>query len=247
MPTRPVLLLVLLTSCAGGRGADPAAGTPAAEGRSTAPSQTARPALEYRLALEVEMEHGCSLSHESRGESGELVLEVDDKDRATLTLQLEGSTVFGPSFSEFQKGDHDFSTTTTCSRSVWTGTAKRASRRLTATFDTVRTSKDEVPGYGAELPPPQTLPSSLILACSEGTVPVYDAKRPSEPFWDVEGEKPQDRQVLLCKPSEQILGWLHHMVLVDEAIPLAETPGLALQSSTFYFSDRLIIRLAGPS
>ena len=126
MPTRPVLLLVLLTSCAGGRGADPASSAPA--GRSTSPSQAA---LEYRLALGVEMEHGCSLSHESRGETGELVLEVDDQDRATLTLQLEGSTVFGPSFSEFQKGDHDFFTTSSCSRSVWTGTAKRASRRLT--------------------------------------------------------------------------------------------------------------------
>lgn len=200
--------------------------------------------LEYSLELEIDHEHGCSQSHQSTGVDIDLGLQIGAGDEATLTLHLDSTSVMGPSFSKFQQGDQHFTTTHTEESSVWTGTAKRSGSRISITFEWIESSSYEVHGHGGELPPPTRSPSSLTLLCSKSTAPVYEALEKDEYFWDVEGKTAEPHEVMICKPSEEILGWHHDMALVEGGIPLAAPPGIAMLSSHMFYSESQIIRHA---
>ncbi len=198
--------------------------------------------LAYSLDLEIDHEHGCSQSHESTGVDIDLDLEISGQDEAVLTLHLDSTVVMGPSFSNFQQGDQDFTTTFSKEHSVWTGTAKRSGSRLSITFEWIETASYKVYGYGGELPPPVKSPSSLTLLCAMSSKPVYPAVVGDEYFWDVEGKPAEPADLLLCKPSDEILGWHHDMALVDGGIPLAAPPGIAMLSSRMFYNESQIIR-----
>lgn len=244
---QPAFILSTLILCCSGRTSTHTSGPEPlkkVEPPAAKPAAGTGEALTYSLDLEIDNEHGCSQSHESTGVDAELVLQVSPDDEATLTLHLHSTSVFGPSFSKFQQGENDFYTTYSEEQSVWTGTAKRSGSRISIAFDHVETSSYEVHGYGGELPPPVGSTSSLTLLCTTSTVPVYAALEEDEYFWDVEGKTPEPTDVVLCKPSDEILGWLHDMALVDGGIPLGSPPGIAMLSSRMFYSESQVIRHA---
>ena len=59
---------------------------------------------------------------------------------------------------------------------------------------------------------------------------------------DVEGKTAEPAEVMLCKPSDEILGWHHDMAIVDGGIPLAEPPGISMLSSRMFYNEQQIIR-----
>jgi hypothetical protein len=242
--TTIVLASVLLSCSCGTKTTPPEPPTlkPAPAPEQEAPPLAAEDALAYTLDLEIDHEHGCSQSHQSTGVDIELSLQVSAANEATLTLHLDSTSVMGPSFSSYQQGDQDFTTTYTEEQSVWTGTARRSGSRLSITFEWVETASYEVYGYGGELPPAKRSPSSLSLLCSKSSVLVYEAVKKDESFWDVEGKTAEPHEVMLCKPSEEILGWHHDMALVDGGIPLAAPPGIAMLSTHMFYNESQVIR-----
>ncbi|MBW2262967.1 MAG: hypothetical protein JRG91_13400 [Deltaproteobacteria bacterium] len=245
-----IILAAVLVSCSNGAASKKTAPLPLK--KVAAPDEVAAPEpgppvaaqgpLEYSLDLEIDHEHGCSQSHQSTGVDATLKLEIDSEDEAVLTLHLKSTSVMGPSFSKFQQGDDSFYSTHKQEHSVWTGTAKRSGSRLSVTFEWIETASYEVQGYGGELPPAKKSPSSLTLLCAKSTKPVYAALEKDEYFWDVEGKTPESAEVMLCKPSDEILGWHHDMALVDGGIPLAEPPGISMLSSKMFYNEQQIIR-----
>lgn len=241
-----IVLAAIIASCSGGRTTRPVEPPPPPAAEEPAPTSSALEdgPLTYSLDLEIDHEHGCSQSHQSTGVSAELRLEISAGNEATLTMHLDSTSVMGPSFSKFQQGDQDFTTTYIEEQSAWTGTVKRSGSRFSISFEWIETASYEVYGYGGELPPAVKSHSSLTLLCAMSSRPVYPAVAEGESFWDVESEQAGPADLLLCKPSEEILGWHHDMALVEGGIPLAAPPGIAMLSTHMFYSESQVIRHA---
>lgn len=221
----------------------PATPTPQPAPQKATPSQPQVP-VTYRLAFDVSLEHGCSQSHESRGTDGSLVLEVNEKNEATLTVHAQYTSVFGPSFSKFQQGYDDFSTIFNTEHSVWTGTAERTENRINVTFHTIESASIKWMDYGnPDLPLATTSAASLGLSCKIAPTEVYAPLEEGTYFWETDDETPEQKAVLLCKPSGPLFEGWEDMILVDDAVPLLDGAGLALESSTMFWNTSLTIRL----
>jgi len=241
--------LLLQLSCSSGRGQE-AAQSPGTDPRpvQAAPAPPEAEPGAYRLDFEIDFEHGCSLSNESRGADGYLSLDIGADGKAALTLDLDEGSVMGPSFGEFQKGNQSFSYQHSETHDVWTGTAGTEGQGIRVAFEKLAHSFDEAWEYDkTELPPPTESASQLVLECTSSTIDVYGQVPRGKYFWDTEGEIPSPSPVLLCKPSEEILGWFHQMVLVDGVIPLGPGRGIAMLSSRIYYSENRVIRLGASS
>jgi hypothetical protein len=229
----------------------------AAKGSESPPPRTASPTavpspppgpVAYRLAFDVGLEHGCSQSNESRGADGTLEIEIDAKNRATLTVHSEHTSVIGPSFSMYKQGHDDFFTTFKKEHAVYAGSAERTPNRVDLAFETVSRSAVEWMEYGdPDLPEPTPSSAHLTLACRIAPLEIYGPVPKDGAFWNVDGETPMLRDVLLCRPSGPLFEGYEDMILVEESFPMLEGDGLALESDILYYNERLVIRLAGSS
>ncbi len=204
--------------------------------------------LELTLRFDVDFEHGCSQSMEGRGAEGRLVLAVDGSDTATLTLELNESSVMGPSLGKYQAGGGDFIHQSWDELTVWKGRAKRSGKKLTLMFSEVSAARAANPQYGkAELPKPTTSPCSLGLRCSTGTVPAYpSAGKGSMVTLVEEGLVATEVPVLLCEGLGESLDWWGpDLLAADGAMPFGPGDGIVVGAWTFYYNRDVVIRL-GP-
>lgn len=129
----------------------------------------------HALALPVQLvggldrhaQHSCSQSFASSHGLARTSLVIDASGAAQLTLEGSDDATSGPSPGRYAAGDHDFTTTHTLHRSVWSGHATIAGARLTVAFTSVEAAEVRFTGTGTlPLPAPTTTPFAGQLACA---------------------------------------------------------------------------------
>lgn len=203
-------------------------------------------ALDFRLDLDLKNEHGCSQSMASDSLDGTMMLQVSEGDEAALSLEYERFYTIGPSLGKFKEGMTNFTHTTTLLKNVWSGRAERKPRSVTLEFKTVQTSSVKYEGYGkAELPAPNTEPSTLRLDCILKVIEAYPPVRPGGSPKDTENENPGEAEAMLCRSSQELLEWFSDVVLIEDALPFGPGPGLTLIYDRFYsvLNETHLVRL----
>lgn len=222
-----------------------------ADPQETSPDETSTPPppasllshLPERLALEIDLdyEHGCSQSHESRGFTGAILLELGTENGATMTLELDELTILGPSYGAYRLGERDFSQIRTVTRRVMTGRRRIEGDELIIDLERIANSSTQISGYGTPtLPPPTEVAARASIVCREGQVDAYPPEPDAVNRWSIEGQTASPLPVLLCRFSEELFD-LEPEILVDGAYPLA-TPTLTVNLHSFYGDANLIFR-----
>jgi hypothetical protein len=187
--------------------------------------------LRFTADLDLHSEHGCSQSHESRGARGSVSLVIDPNDHATLTVHLEGSTVFGPSPGRFRQGDRDFVHTPNRTHDAWQGSVVRCDDTLHVRLTRVLSSRDQHGSWeDAALPDAAASNADLSVVCRAGTLSAFALPSDGSTIWALEGEPTERVAVLICELKEELFE-LQDLVLVDGALPLARSPDLVLYGS----------------
>jgi hypothetical protein len=247
------LAWVLLVGCASvppqpaARRASAVAVPPAASVSATpdAPPPRRSPApATYRLALDIDLTHGCSQSSESRSSSAVLVLTVDGRGGATLDVDVTSRSIEGPSLGAFRAGQRGFFTISSKRHATWRGRVEALGDGFDAHFDAVHAADVRWQGDGeADLPPMTLRAAALELECRRGLIEGYGPKAGAAAA-DTAGETPARLAVLLCRSSEPLFELDWESAQVDGAMPIAAVPGLQLFARTFFYDHHRVWRWA---
>lgn len=200
--------------------------------------------MDLSLVLDVDFEHGCSQSMESRSISGTLDLKIFTGDKAVLALDIEEYYTFGPSLGKFKQGHRDFTHRYWKERRVWKGKAKRKDDLLIFKFKTVDTARKEFPLYsgGGSMPPATPSASTLELTCRYMQIDVYGPVAKNKSAFDVDKETPKRKHAILCKPNQEVFDWYQDHILMDEFLPFSAAPGFILSYNKLYWTDTKVLR-----
>lgn len=199
---------------------------------------------ELWLDFEINVDHGCSRSHVSRGVNGRMSLEFLRDRRVRMALVMRENRVFGPSRGAFSRGERDFTHTRKALTRVFRGYLERQGDELRITFAEIDNAAAEVVGHGElQLPVPTTVPARAGVVCREGSVESYDPVATAETFSVTEGQTSSPTTVLLCRFEEQLFD-LEGEITVEGAYPLAPEPGLVAGATSFFRRSSVVYRRA---
>lgn len=117
-------------------------------------------------ALDRHAQHSCSQSFAGSHGLARTSLGIDASGAARLSLEGSEDSTFGPSPGRYAAGDHDFTTTHTLHRYVWSGHATLAGDHLSVTFSSAEAASVRFTGTGTlPLPAPTTAPFAGQLEC----------------------------------------------------------------------------------
>jgi len=197
-------------------------------------------ALSFRVKVELGFEHGCSQSMESTGSITELVINVNDRDEATIIAETFEDETFGPSLGEFRRGGRQFVHHSTRVKKTWRGRAFRTPGLVRLQIERVETAVDASGGihYG----PPMAAKVSYEIVCRDSGLlvgPAWSSLRTDET-----PPPPTCARTLACEGiyelvpiKDERLQQRRAFVLPGGALPLLPGSGIDISSKVFHGDD----------